>query len=40
MLEPLTCHLLNITAPVCTGINRLDAHIVVSALTGQLGGRQ
>ena len=47
MLEPRTCHLQNITALFCTGVDRLGlaemlqlhgADIVVSGMT-ELGGR-
>ncbi len=39
MPEPLTCHLPNITALLCIGIDRLSAAIVVSNMT-ELGGRR
>lgn len=39
MPEPLTCHLPNITALFCIGIDRLVAAIVVSDAT-ELGGRR
>jgi hypothetical protein len=39
MPEPLTCHLANITALFCTGIDRLGADIVVSDMA-ELGGRR
>ena len=39
MPEPLTCHLANITALFCTGIDRPGADIVVSDVA-ELGGRR
>ena len=39
MPEPLTCHLPNITALFCIGIDRHGAAIVVSDMT-KLGGRR
>ena len=39
MPEPLTCHLANIAALFCTGMDRLGADIVVSDMA-ELEGRR